>query len=185
MIHPPGIASLLVEHGGVRFGDFILASGQKSNVYIDVKQALRWPGFLTTIAYEILGRVGEFDTVAGVAIGGIPLAVAVSLLTDRSPLREPKPFAIIRKEEKTHGLKGKVIGDVEGFEVLLVEDVTTTGTSALYGVEALREAGATVNTRMTVVRREAEAQQKLLAADVNLRWLTTLEDILATKETIP
>jgi len=99
--------------------------------------------------------------VAGVAVGGVPLAVATSLAAQ-------KPFAIIRAEEKDHGKKSLIIGDVKGKNILLVEDVTTSGGSALYGITTLREAGARADRVVTVVDREqgAEATLKKLAIDL-------------------
>jgi orotate phosphoribosyltransferase (EC 2.4.2.10) len=71
-----------------------------------------------------------------------------------------------------------IIGDIKGRKVLLVEDVTTSGGSALYGVEQLREAGASVTTVMTVVDREQGAVEALAAVGVKLVPLVRVSELL-------
>jgi orotate phosphoribosyltransferase len=164
------LASLLAVHGAVRRGDFLLASGIRSSVYVDIKSALTEPGVLSAIALEIAGRC-RFDAVAGVAVGGIPIAVAVSLAAG-------KPYAVVRREEKGHGTGGRIIGEVAGLSTLLVEDVTTSGGSVLSSVRLLRDAGAKVDTVITIVDREEGAAGSLAAEGVNLIPLVTLKELL-------
>ncbi|MDD1664035.1 MAG: orotate phosphoribosyltransferase [Methanomicrobiales archaeon] len=164
------LASLLAVHGAVRRGDFLLASGVRSGVYVDIKSALTDPGVLSAVALEIAVR-SSFETVAGVAVGGIPIAVAVSLAAG-------KPYAIVRREEKGHGKGGRIIGEVAGLSTLLVEDVTTSGGSVISAVRILREAGAKVDTVITIVDREEGASGSLAAEGVNLIALVTLKELL-------
>lgn len=164
------IAELLIEHGAVLTGDFVLASGAKSSYYLDVKTAITSPVVLAAIGKEI-SRMERFEVVAGVAVGGVPLAVAVSLASG-------KPYAIIRDKEKSHGRGGRVIGTVAGKDVLLVEDVTTSGGSVLSGIDALRDEGATVGTVVTVVDRLAGAEKALAGANVRLKALVTGDELL-------
>jgi orotate phosphoribosyltransferase len=164
------LASLLAVHGAVRRGDFLLASGIRSSVYVDIKSALTEPGVLSAIALEIAGRC-SFDVVAGVAVGGIPIAVAVSLAAG-------KPYAVVRREEKGHGTGGRIIGDVAGLSTLLVEDVTTSGGSVLSAVRLLRDAGAKVDTVITIVDREEGAAGFLAAEGLKLIPLVTLKELL-------
>jgi orotate phosphoribosyltransferase len=164
------IAELLKEHGVVEYGDFVLSSGARSSYYLDVKSALTNPVVLEAVGIEI-SRIESFDIVAGVAIGGVPLAVAVSLVSGR-------PYAIIRNEEKEHGKTGRIIGDVNGKGVLLVEDVTTSGGSVLAGIEVLRDAGATVRNVIAVVDRQAGASENLAQAGVHLRALSTAGELV-------
>ena len=124
------VAELLIQHKAIEFGDFTLASGKKSPYYVDIKTAVTNPDLLVAIVSAI-AQQHKFDVVAGVAVGGIPLAVATSIMAK-------KPYAIIRAEEKGHGKKDVIIGAVKDMEVLLVEDVTTSGGSALYGITAIR-----------------------------------------------
>ena len=169
------IAELLVRTGAVEFGTFTLASGKRSNYYVDIKSAVTQPEILKRIAEEVAGRF-TFDVVAGVAVGGVPLAVAVSLVSGR-------PFAIIRSAEKDHGKKGRIIGKVEGKRVLLVEDVTTSGGSALYGIGELRSVGALAETVATVVDREEGAADTLSKHHVKLVPLARVSEILALHRT--
>ena len=164
------LVNLLIEHRAIEFGSFRLASGAQSNYYIDVKSAVTHPALLAAIA-EAIAEKFEFDVIAGVAVGGVPLAVAVSLESSR-------PFAIIRSTEKSHGKKDAVIGEVKGRSVLLVEDVTTSGGSALYGVEALRASGARIDRVVTVVDREQGAAEMLEKYGIRLVPLVRVNELL-------
>jgi orotate phosphoribosyltransferase len=164
------IADLLIGHGAIEFGEFTLASGAKSRYYVDIKTAVTNPELLLEIAQEIT-RDQTFDMVAGVAVGGVPLAVAVSLVSK-------KPFAIIRAAEKDHGKKNRIIGDVAGRDVLLVEDVTTSGGSARYGIEVLRAAGARADRVVTVVDREEGAAPMLAGHGIRFTALVRAGEIL-------
>lgn len=168
MVNP--IATLLLESGAIEFGDFLLASGARSSYYIDIKAATTNPVVLAAIGKAISGG-WDFDMVAGVAVGAVPIAVAVSLASGR-------PYAIIRKEEKGHGKSGTIIGDVNSRDVLLVEDVTTSGGSALYGIEALRAAGAHVDQVVTVVDREVGAGETLAKKGASLSALVRVSELL-------
>ena len=164
------IADLLKQHGAVEFGDFILASGAKSTYYLDIKSAVTSPQVLGAIGNAI-SAMATFDMVAGVAVGAVPIAVATALASGR-------PYAIIRSEDKGHGKKERIIGDVKGKKVLLVEDVTTSGGSALYGIDELRAAGAIADTVITVVDRESGATEKMKERGINLFSLVKASELL-------
>jgi len=164
------ISSLLIQYHAIEFGEFLLASGQKSSYYVDIKQAVTHPDLLYAIG-RIVSDVYDFELVAGVAVGGVPLAVAVSLVSG-------KPYAIIRATEKDHGKAARIIGDVAGRRVLLIEDVTTSGGSAIYGVEELRRAGASVDTVVTIVDREQGAASRMKKEGISLCPLARVSDLL-------
>jgi len=164
------LADLLVQYKAIEFGDFTLASGAKSTYYIDVKTAVTHPDLLNAVATAVVG-LGEFDVVAGVAVGGVPLATATALVAK-------KPYAIIRSSGKDHGKKDMIIGNVTGKRVLLVEDVTTSGGSALYGIEILRAAGATVDCVVTVVDREQGAAAMLSGHNIRLVPLVRVSELV-------
>jgi orotate phosphoribosyltransferase len=164
------IAEALIDHGAVEYGQFILASGVTSSYYLDIKTAITDPVLLGMIGEEIAARFPS-EMIAGVAVGGIPLAVAVALAGK-------KPYAIVRSVEKNHGKGGTIIGTVTGKNVLLVEDVTTTGGSVLYGLQALRNAGATVVSVVTVVDREQGAAELLSKEGVILYPLVKASEII-------
>jgi len=163
------LAQELVARHAIEFGSFILASGAKSDYYVDIKSAVTQPDLLSLIARTVAEQY-PFDIIAGVAVGGVPLAVAVSL-------ESRKPFAIVRSAEKDHGKKNPVIGDVKGRSVLLIEDVTTSGGSALYGVDVLRSSGAFIDRVITVVDREQGAAEMLDRHDVRLIPLVRVSEL--------
>ncbi len=165
------IAVLLKESGAVTEGDFVLASGARSRYYIDVKAAITEPKILRRIGEEIAARI-EGEVIAGMAIGGIPLAVAASLASGL-------PYVIVRSEAKGHGKGGWVIGSVRDKTVVLVEDVTTSGGSVLRGVRALQEEGARVDTVITVVDREEGARERLEREGLRLLALATAHELTA------
>jgi orotate phosphoribosyltransferase len=164
------LADLLIRHKAIEFGEFTLASGAKSPYYIDVKSAVTNPELLSAIASAIAQKY-TFEVVAGVAVGGIPLAVATAIVAK-------KPYAIIRAAEKSHGKKDVIIGSVRDRDVLLVEDVTTSGGSALYGINALRAAGARADRVVTVVDREQGAEPMLRQQGVSLLPLVKVSELL-------
>ena len=165
------ILDLLIQYKAVEFGDFTLASGAQSKYYIDVKTAIMQPELLSEIAAEVAKKY-DFDCIAGVAVGGVPLAVAVSLAAK-------KPCAVIRAAAKDHGKSQMIIGNVQGKRVLLIEDVTTSGGSSKYGIDELKKAGAFVDSVVTVVDREGGASELLAAEGVTLHPLVKASELLA------
>jgi len=138
----------------VQYGDFTLSSGKKSNYYVNVKRASADPKILREMAKEISKHV-KGEKLAGMALGAVPLVVAVALQTGR-------PYVIVRKDQKEHGTMDKIEGDVQAGEVFLViEDVATTGASAMRVIEALRAKGGSAKKIVTVVDREEGAREFL------------------------
>jgi len=170
------LADSLKECGAIKFGDFTLASGKKSSYYVDIKKASTNPVILKQIAKNISDVLKTqsipVDYIGGVALGGVPVAVAVSLETGL-------PLIIIRKETKDYGTKGQIVGDMEkGASVVLVEDVATTGGSVLKAIETLRDEGIAVRHVIVVVDREEGAGSTLSDAGVELIPLVKISDIL-------
>lgn len=166
----------LKECGAIKFGDFTLASGKKSKYYIDIKKASAIPRILKKIA----GRIAEqmktnsikADYIGCVALGGVPIAVAVSLETDL-------PLIIIRKEAKEYGTKGQIVGDfIKKSRVLMVEDVATTGGSVLKAIKILRDEELIISNVIVVVDREEGAQSALADEGIELTPLVRIGDIL-------
>ena len=163
------IAEMLIRFKAIEFGDFTLASGAKSTFYVDIKTAVTNPELLSAIARKVSHEY-EFDVIAGVAVGGVPLAVATALASG-------KRYAIIRAAEKSHGKKEPIIGSVRGKNVLLIEDVTTSGGSSLYGIETLRAAGANADRVITVVDREQGARDTLRCHGIELIPLVNVSEL--------
>ena len=139
-----------IECGALKFGEFVLSSGKRSRVYVDVKLASTQPDILEMIAKAIRILVSDlnFQKIACVELGGVPLAVATSLITK-------KPCVIFRKEKKEYGVGGDRIGEIQsGEKVLIVEDVITTGKSVMSVIRRVEEVGGRVVGIVTVVDRE-------------------------------
>ena len=165
------IVQTLLRAGAVRFGEFTLASGEKSDVYIDVKKAWTDPRNLSLLARVLAGRVGSVDRIAGMELGAVPLVVATALRTGH-------PYVVLRKATKEHGTRQAFEGDISpGLRVLLIEDVTTTGGSTLRSVEIVRAAGGVVDRVLVVVDRESGASAKLGAVGVRVEALVTLSEL--------
>ncbi len=170
------LAEALKEIEAIKFGDFILASGKESKYYIDIKKASTNPRILKLIAVQISELLKlhsiHADYIGGVALGGVPIAVAVSLETDL-------PLIIIRKEVKEYGTKGQIIGEPEqGKSVVLVEDVTTTGGSVLNAIRILREQGLVVHHIITVVDREEGASTAIASMDIQFIPLVKIRELI-------
>ena len=163
---------MLKECGAIQFGHFVLTSGATSNYYIDIKKASTNPKILRVFAKLVAKHAEGYDVVAGIELGAVPLAVAVSLEVN-------KPFVIVRKEKKEHGT-GKLLegADISHKRVLLVEDVTTTGGSVVKAIKCLRENNAMVDKVVTVVDRLSGAKEKLREMRVELISLLDVNDIL-------
>lgn len=145
----------MVEVGALKFGDFILSSGKRSKVYVDVKLASTFPDILEMIARSMAEKLAgmDFDRIACVELGGVPIAVALSL-------EMKKPLVIFRKEKKDYGVKGDRIGEVrEGERVVVVEDVITTGNSAMSAARRVEESGGVVEAIIAVVDREESGKE--------------------------
>lgn len=164
------LEKLLKERGALMFGDFTLTSGKKSSYYVNIKKAYTEPAVLARIAEEMAMLVNG-QRVAGVALGAIPILVAVSL-------RKGVPFSMIRKESKEHGTGAKIEGDiVAGETVDIVEDVTTTGGSVLSAVKLIRESGGQVESVIVVVDRGEGAAEMLEKEGIALRPLIDSADL--------
>lgn len=163
---------LLIESGAVKFGEFVLTSGVKSNYYIDIKEASTNPNILKEIAREMSLLAQDYDLIAGMELGAVPIAVALSLEVGI-------PFVIIRKDTKEHGTKKSVEGpSVRNKKVLIVEDVTTTGGSVARAIDILRENGAILDKVVSVVDRESGAEERIREKGLKLISLISANDLL-------
>lgn len=163
------LAEMLIKVGALKFGDFVLSSGKRSNVYVDIKLASTYPEILETISEEISKRLNfDFDKIACVELGGVPTAVAVSL-------KVRKPLVIFRKQKKDYGVGEDRIGFVgKGEKFVLIEDVITTGRSARSVIERIEKSGGKVLKVFAVVDREE--------SDLEVESLLKLSDLLKEKD---
>jgi orotate phosphoribosyltransferase len=166
------LIDLLRGADAVRFGEFELSHGGTSSYYVDKYVFETDPACLDAIAAAFAERV-DGETLAGVALGAVPLVAVTSTVANT-------PYVIVRKEAKEYGTGNRIEGSFEaGEEVVVLEDIATTGRSAIDAVEALREAGATVERVLVVVDREEGARENLADHGVELGSLVTASELLA------
>lgn len=160
----------------VRHGDFVLASGQRSSFYIDCR--------LTTMSAEgmvLIGREGlrairtagwTASAVGGLALGADPVAYAIAAASFADG---PSIDAFtVRKEAKQHGTQRLIEGNfAAGAAVVVIEDVITSGSSALRAIETVTAEGGSVVGVLAVVDREEGGRDRLEAAGFAVRSLTT------------
>ena len=157
----------LVRQLSVVFGKVTLSSGKEADYYVDLRRAT-----LNHRAAPLIGRLTreltadwDYDAVGGLTMGADPVACAVM----HAPGRPIDAF-VVRKAAKAHGLQRQIEGaDVVGKRVLVVEDTSTTGGSALTAVRAVQDAGATVVGVATVVDRATGAAEAIEAEGVPYR----------------
>ncbi len=160
----------------------LLASGRESDFFIDCKQTIltaEGHALVGELMFQALAELPPCDAVAGVELGGCPLASAVSLVS----FQKGRPLAglYVRKQRKDHGTTKLVEGDKSlpaGSRVALLEDVVTTGGSSLKAVETLREAGALVVGVIALVDRQEGGADTIRAAGLSLFSLSTRADFM-------
>lgn len=162
----------------------ILASGRESDFFIDCKQTVltaEGHALVGELMFQLLTQLPACDAVAGVELGGCPLASAVSLVSHQKG--RDLPAFYVRKARKDHGSAKLVEGDkslTPGIHVVLLEDVITTGGSSLKAVEALREAGAKVVGILAVVDRQEGGADTIRDAGLPLFALSTKSDFMGS-----
>ncbi len=174
---PAGLIAALRAANAVRFGEFELSHGGTSDYYVDKYLFETDPDCLGRIADAFADRLAGTDaTLAGVALGAVPL---VAVTADRLG----RPYVIARKQAKEYGTGNRIEGRLdEGETVVVLEDIATTGQSAVDAVEALREAGAVVDRVLVVVDREEGAAARLADHGVELESLLTASELLADRD---
>jgi len=164
-------------------GEITLASGRKSDFYFNLKPTMLDPEGATLLAeltYEAL-RDDALDYVGGLEMGAVPLAGALAQLSWIKG--HPIAAFFVRKKPKEHGARLAIEGlangeSLRGKRVVIVEDVTTTGSSALKAVEAVRETGAEIALVFTMVDREEGASEMFAAAGISFRSLYRASEFL-------
>ena len=151
----------------VKFGDFTLVSGQKSNYYINCKMATLDGEGLHLIADLMLDKLEgkSCDAVGGLTLGADPIVGAMIALAD---MRNRKLGGfIVRKEAKGHGTQNQIEGPLPtGLKVAIIEDVSTTGASAGKAIEAVSALGCEIVKVLVVVDRRAGASEKFESMNI-------------------
>jgi len=156
--------------------DFRLASGRSSNFFFDMKKTMFDPegaALLADLLFETI-RGEDVDHIGGLETGAIPIIAA---LCARSWPEKPITGFFVRKEVKGHGTDQRVDGHLgAGSRVILFEDVTTTGGSAMQAVNQARQLGCTVLKVISVVDRLEGAEENFRAAAIQFQSLFTWRD---------
>lgn len=168
----------LIKDKSLKKGDFTLASGEGSDYFFDMKRTMLDPDGISMLATAFMECIADEEAthIGGVAMGAVPV-VSAMCLQSRSTHRPLRAF-FVRKIAKDHGMRKQIEGYIpeKGEPVLLFEDVTTTGGSAMVAVEALRQAGRQVDTLYTVVDRLEGATTNLEKHGIRLVPLFTKND---------
>lgn len=159
-------------------GDFLLSSGKKSNFYLNGKEVtLRAEGALALgqLLFSLLPD--DTEAIAGLTLGADPIVTAVSIVSALE--KRPIPALIIRKEAKGHGTKAYIEGPnlEQGAKVVVLEDVVTTGKSAMLAVERLKKAGYQVNEIITIVDRQQGGEAFYQSQGLKFQSIFTLTEI--------
>jgi orotate phosphoribosyltransferase len=164
-----------------RRGQFTLASGRASSFYVDARLTTMSPDGLALIgplALEDIAAAGwRPDSVGGLTLGADPISYAIAYASSSTP-RLVRAFTV-RKEAKAHGTGKLVEGPFRaGDAVVVVEDVITTGGSALKAASAIAAAGGEILGVLALVDREEGGREAIEAAGYSVRSLTRAADIL-------
>lgn len=175
------LQQLLIDRS-VRRGDFILASGRSSSVYVDAR--------LTTMSPEGMNIIGPLslhsmdakgwvpDSIGGLTLGADPVSFAISYASAASS-RIVRAFTV-RKEAKTHGTENLIEGPFRPDDkVVVIEDVITTGRSALQAIDAIGRTGAQILGVLAVVNREEGGIEALAARGFETLALTSIHDLVS------
>lgn len=164
-------------------GEITLASGRKSDFYFNLKPTMLDPegaALLAELSFEAL-KDDRLDYIGGLEMGAVPLAGALAQISWIKG--HPIAAFFVRKKPKEHGARLSVEGltkteSLKGKRVVIVEDVTTTGGSAVKAVDAVRDAGGEVVLAFTMVDREEGANETFAQAGVPFRSLYTAAEFL-------
>ena len=163
----------------MRFGEFVLSSGATSNYYIDVRKTSLHPEGLKLISHmfhEIL-QTDNVTAVGGLTLGADPLVAGLMLYS--AERGRPLEGFLVRRTTKDHGLRGQVEGNLAGHKrVAILDDVITSGESALIAAEAAETYKAAVVRIVTVVDRAQGATQIFQQKNFPFTSLFTIGDLL-------
>jgi orotate phosphoribosyltransferase len=165
----------------IKFGDFTLASGKKSSYYVDLRLVPSHPiEFRKMVKYlenKIVQDIGldNFDSIVSVPTGGLVIASALAIET-------VKPLIYVRSKPKDYGTSKSVEGKIhEGMNVVMIDDVATTGGSVVNAIKSLNEVNVSTKDAYVIVNRMEGADEALLELDVKMH---SILDILQITEAL-
>ena len=174
-------AIFLFKNNIIKFGNFTLSSGKKSSYYIDLRLVPSFPHqfrkMIKNLQKLIIEKIGldNFDSLVSIPTGGLIIGSALAIET-------VKPLIYVRNKPKDYGtaksLEGKILS---GMQVMMIDDVATTGTSILNGIKELKAEGLSISNACVIINRLEGADKILNSVGVILHQLT---DILEITETL-
>ena len=168
----------IIQDKAVVHGRVTLSSGKEADYYVDLRR-ITLDGEaspLVGVVVRDLVQDLDYDAIGGLTLGADPVATAV--LHAGAAAGDRRDAFVVRKAGKAHGLQQRIEGPpVEGRRVVVVEDTSTSGASALEAVAAVREAGGEVVAVASIADRDTGAAQKFAEAGLEYRFVYGLEDL--------
>ncbi len=164
-------------------GQFKLTSGKESNYYLDMKPTMFDPDGADALSRMVLDRLKDMsvDYIGGLEIGAVPLISTIAMLSHQQ--KTPLPGFFVRKAIKGHGtmklIEGLENGALNDKKVVVLDDVTTSGRSAMVAAKAAEDDGARVILVLAIVDRQEGAAELFRAAGVPFTSLFTAEEFMA------
>ena len=170
-------AIFLYKNDIIKFGNFTLSSGKQSTYYIDIRLLPSYPHQYRKIINNLQNLISEqiglekFDSLASVPTGGLVIASSLAI-------EIVKPLIYVRKSQKEHGTSKLVEGKTtDGMEILMIDDVATTGESVINALKILKEEGMNVNHAYVIINRKEGADKLLESEGVRLHQITDILEI--------
>ena len=170
-------AIFLFKNNIIKFGNFTLSSGKKSSYYIDLRLVPSFPHqfrkMIKNLQKLIIEKIGldNFDSLVSIPTGGLIIGSALAIET-------VKPLIYVRNKPKDHGttksLEGKILS---GMQVMMIDDVATTGTSILNGIKELKAEGLSISNACVIINRLEGADKILNSVGVIHHQLTDILEI--------
>ena len=170
-------AIFLFKNNIIKFGNFTLSSGKKSSYYIDLRLVPSFPHqfrkMIKNLQKLIIEKIGldNFDSLVSIPTGGLIIGSALAIET-------VKPLIYVRNKPKDYGtaksLEGKILS---GMQVVMIDDVATTGTSILNGIKELKAEGLSISNACVIINRLEGADKILNSVGVILHQLTDILEI--------
>jgi len=170
-------AIFLFKNDIIKFGNFTLSSGKKSSYYIDLRLVPSFPHqfrkMIKNLQKLIIEKIGldNFDSLVSIPTGGLIIGSALAIET-------VKPLIYVRNKPKDYGtaksLEGKILS---GMQVVMIDDVATTGTSILNGIKQLKAEGLSISNACVIINRLECADKILNSVGVILHQLTDILEI--------
>ena len=170
-------ATFLYEKEAIKFGDFTLASGKKSSYYIDLRIVPSFPHqfrkMVKHLQNEIIKTIGleNFNSLVSVPTGGLIIASALAIET-------VKPLIYVRTKPKKYGTTKMVEGHVEkNMQVLMIDDVATTGGSVINAIKSLKDEGIKITDAFVIINRMEGASENLQMQGVKMHQISNIMEI--------